>query len=207
MAPITTPGGDCGLSNLRAKYPAGKFSKKNPFPLCRDGTGDRDYVHVMDLAEGHVRAVGHILGEGRQGVHVFNLGTGTGATVMEVSTSIIISTSTSPVAQVIAAFALASGREIPHVVAPRRKGDVDSLYASCQVGAPAPSTPRRWRRRCWGGGAGGAWRRCAGTCGGGRPRTPGGSLGGLPPRGPVAGGCNLLGGQWLGGWVTWPTRF
>jgi len=83
----------------------------------RDGTGDRDYVHVMDLAEGHVRAVGHILGEGRQGVHVFNLGTGTGATVMEV----------------IAAFALASGREIPHVVAPRRKGDVDSLYASCQV--------------------------------------------------------------------------
>ena len=63
----------------------------------RDGTGDRDYVHVMDLAEGHVKvrchhqhrdknpqAVDHILGEGKEGVHIFNLGTGTGATVLEV---------------------------------------------------------------------------------------------------------------------------
>merc|ERR1719151_131364 len=45
----------------------------------RDGTGDRDYVHVMDLAEGHVKAVDHILGAGKEGVHIFNLGTGTGA--------------------------------------------------------------------------------------------------------------------------------
>ena len=64
----------------------------------RDGTGDRDYVHVMDLAEGHVKvrhhqhhaandhcqAVDHILGAGKEGVHIFNLGTGTGATVLEV---------------------------------------------------------------------------------------------------------------------------
>jgi len=83
----------------------------------RDGTGDRDYVHVMDLAEGHVKAVDHILGAGKEGVHIFNLGTGTGATVLEV----------------IAAFSEASGKKIPHVIAPRRKGDVDSLYASCQV--------------------------------------------------------------------------
>jgi len=83
----------------------------------RDGTGDRDYVHVMDLAEGHVKAVDHILGPNKEGVHIFNLGTGTGATVLEV----------------IKAFAEACGKNIPHVIAPRRKGDVDSLYASCEV--------------------------------------------------------------------------
>jgi len=83
----------------------------------RDGTGDRDYVHVMDLADGHVKAVAHILGAGREGVHIFNLGTGTGATVLEV----------------IKAFSLACGKEIPYCVVPRRKGDVDSLYASCKV--------------------------------------------------------------------------
>ena len=81
----------------------------------RDGTGDRDYVHVVDLAEGHVKAVDHILADNRSGVHIFNLGTGTGATVLEV----------------IKAFAEESGKEIKHEVAGRRKGDVDSLYASC----------------------------------------------------------------------------
>merc|ERR1712004_772645 len=74
----------------------------------RDGTGDRDYVHVMDLAEGHVKAVDHILGDGKEGVHIFNLGTGTGATVLEV----------------IAAFSEACGKKIPHVIAPRRKEEV-----------------------------------------------------------------------------------
>jgi len=83
----------------------------------RDGTGDRDYVHVVDLAEGHVKAVQHILQPDREGVHIFNLGTGTGATVLEV----------------IKAFSEASGKEIPYEIAPRRKGDVDSLYATCQV--------------------------------------------------------------------------
>lgn len=81
----------------------------------RDGTGDRDYVHVVDLAEGHVRALQHILAPDRNGVHIFNLGTGQGATVLEV----------------IRAFAAASGKDIPYEFAPRRKGDVDSLYASC----------------------------------------------------------------------------
>merc|ERR1719347_23781 len=83
----------------------------------RDGTGDRDYLHVMDLADGHVKAVNHILApETEKGVHIFNLGTGTGATVLEV----------------IAAFSAACGKEIPYSVVGRRKGDVDSLYASCQ---------------------------------------------------------------------------
>jgi len=81
----------------------------------RDGTGDRDYIHIMDLADGHVKAVDHILAPDRSGVFTYNLGTGTGATVLEV----------------IKAFAAASEREIPHVLAERRKGDVDSLYASC----------------------------------------------------------------------------
>ena len=53
----------------------------------------------------------------RCGVHKFNLGTGTGATVLEV----------------IRAFSSVVGKEIPHVLAGRRKGDVDSLYASCDL--------------------------------------------------------------------------
>lgn len=81
----------------------------------RDGTGDRDYVHVVDLADGHVKAVNHILEPERKGVHIFNLGTGQGATVLEV----------------IRAFGAACGKEIPYEVVGRRKGDVDSLYASC----------------------------------------------------------------------------
>jgi len=82
----------------------------------RDGTGDRDYVHVMDLADGHVKAVDHILSK-ECGVYKFNLGTGTGATVLEV----------------IKAFGEVVGKKIPHVIAARRKGDVDSLYASCDL--------------------------------------------------------------------------
>ena len=57
----------------------------------------------------------HILGKDRSGTYIFNLGTGTGATVLEV----------------IKAFGEACGREIPYEVVGRRKGDVDSLYASC----------------------------------------------------------------------------
>jgi len=84
----------------------------------RDGTGDRDYVHVVDLAEGHVKALDHILcPDTRKGVHVFNLGTGKGSTVLEV----------------IKAFGAACGKEIPYEVVGRRKGDVDGLYSSCDL--------------------------------------------------------------------------
>lgn len=82
----------------------------------RDGTGDRDYVHVMDLADGHVKAVDHILRK-ECGVYKINLGTGTGSTVLEV----------------IKAFGDVVGKQIPYVIAPRRKGDVDGLYASCDL--------------------------------------------------------------------------
>ncbi|XP_023346863.1 UDP-glucose 4-epimerase [Eurytemora carolleeae] len=80
-----------------------------------DGTGHRDYVHVVDLAEGHVLAVQHILADNRNGTHIFNLGSGTGSTVLEV----------------IQAFSKACGKEIPYEIVGRRRGDVDSLYASC----------------------------------------------------------------------------
>jgi len=80
-----------------------------------DGTGYRDYVHVVDLADGHLKAVQHIQGENRNGVHIFNLGSGKGYTVLEV----------------IQAFSKACGKDIPYEIAGRRKGDVDSLYASC----------------------------------------------------------------------------
>ena len=92
-----------------------KFSVYRSDYKTRDGTGDRDYVHVVDLAEGHVKAVNHILGDNVSGTHIFNLGTGKGATVLEV----------------IKAFSDACGKEIPHELVGRRKGDVDSLYASC----------------------------------------------------------------------------
>ncbi len=77
----------------------------------RDGTGVRDYIHVQDLAEGHVAALEHSVT--RPGTHVFNLGTGRGSTVLEV----------------IEAFREASGREIAYQIAERRAGDVAECWA------------------------------------------------------------------------------
>ena len=77
----------------------------------RDGTGVRDYIHVSDLAAGHVAALQYLFDAG-QSVTV-NLGTGRGYSVLEV----------------IRAYAHASGRELPYVVAPRRPGDVAACYA------------------------------------------------------------------------------
>jgi UDP-glucose 4-epimerase len=76
-----------------------------------DGTGVRDYIHVTDLAEGHVAALQYLFDAG-QSITV-NLGTGRGYSVLEV----------------IRAYARASGREVPYVVAPRRPGDVAACYA------------------------------------------------------------------------------
>ncbi len=76
-----------------------------------DGTGVRDYIHVCDLAEGHVAALRHLF-DARASLTV-NLGTGRGHSVLEV----------------VNAYALASGREIPCVIAPRRAGDVASCFA------------------------------------------------------------------------------
>jgi UDP-glucose 4-epimerase len=77
-----------------------------------DGTGVRDYIHVMDLADGHLsamRATGN-----RPGVHIYNLGTGQGYSVLEI----------------VRAFEAASGQKIPYQIVPRRAGDIASCYAN-----------------------------------------------------------------------------
>lgn len=74
-----------------------------------DGTGVRDYIHVMDLAEGHVAALHHLT----RGVEAYNLGSGEGYSVLEV----------------VRAYAEASGREIPYEVVTARPGDLATLVA------------------------------------------------------------------------------
>lgn len=76
-----------------------------------DGTGVRDYIHVMDLAEGHVAALKFL--DNAPGVFVHNLGTGTGYSVLDM----------------VKAFEKASGRSVPYKIAPRRPGDVAACYA------------------------------------------------------------------------------
>ncbi|QKF07629.1 UDP-glucose 4-epimerase GalE [Berryella wangjianweii] len=100
-----------------------------------DGTGVRDYIHVVDLARGHVAALewmagrvgtGKAIGLGsiegapqpdgtRSGVGVFNLGTGTGSSVLDV----------------VNAFSRACGRQLPYQIKPRRAGDIAENYAAC----------------------------------------------------------------------------
>lgn len=76
-----------------------------------DGTGVRDYIHVLDLAEGHVAALRRCAA--RPGVHVYNLGTGKGHSVFEVLT----------------AFSRACGKNLPSRIAPRRPGDIAEVWA------------------------------------------------------------------------------
>ncbi|MFC5338919.1 UDP-glucose 4-epimerase GalE [Leucobacter denitrificans] len=83
------------------------FGDTYPTP---DGTGVRDYIHVMDLAEGHAAALERII----PGVATYNLGSGTGSSVLEV----------------VRAFGEAAGREIPYVVVPPREGDVAETVAN-----------------------------------------------------------------------------
>lgn len=82
----------------------------NDWPTT-DGTGVRDYIHVMDLAEGHVAALRYALAN--PGAVPVNLGTGTGNSVLEM----------------LRAYERASGRRIPYRFAPRRPGDIASCYA------------------------------------------------------------------------------
>ena len=75
-----------------------------------DGTGVRDYIHVVDLAKGHVAVIDHI---DKEGVFVYNLGTGHGYSVLEV----------------IKAYEKAAGHPIPYAIKPRRPGDIAACYA------------------------------------------------------------------------------
>ncbi|GHA73888.1 hypothetical protein GCM10009007_13810 [Formosimonas limnophila] len=77
----------------------------------RDGTGERDYIHVMDLARGHVLAVVYLLA-GNDSI-TLNLDAGCAVSVLEM----------------IAAFEQASGQKVPYDICPRRPGDVASVYA------------------------------------------------------------------------------
>lgn len=76
-----------------------------------DGTGVRDYIHVVDLARAHVKAVEYAAGH--KGCEVFNIGTGKGSSVLDM----------------VKAFEKASGRSIPYVIGPRRPGDLATVYA------------------------------------------------------------------------------
>ena len=81
----------------------------NDYPT-RDGTGVRDYIHVVDLAKGHVAAVDRIRSSG---VYTYNLGTGVGYSVLEL----------------ITAFEKACGHKLPYSIKPRRAGDIAECYA------------------------------------------------------------------------------
>jgi len=81
-----------------------------------DGTGVRDYVHVSDLARGHVLSLTKLLETGKG--HIVNLGTGQGSSVLDMLQS----------------YSKACGRELAHQVAPRRDGDVASCYADVPLG-------------------------------------------------------------------------
>ena len=84
------------------------FGDDYPTP---DGTGVRDYIHVVDLADGHLKALQAL--QSRSGLHTWNLGTGRGHSVLEI----------------VRAFEQASGRPVPYRVVPRRPGDVATSYA------------------------------------------------------------------------------
>lgn len=96
----------------------------NDYPTP-DGTGVRDYIHVVDLAEGHVAALRRLLAH--PGSFTVNLGTGNGSSVLEVVT----------------AYAAASGREVPCRIVPRRPGDV----AACWADPAQAHTLLGWRAR------------------------------------------------------------
>ncbi|MCC6248527.1 MAG: UDP-glucose 4-epimerase GalE [Rubrivivax sp.] len=88
------------------------FGNDYPTP---DGTGVRDYIHVVDLAEGHVAALERLLAE--PGSFTVNLGTGRGASVLEV----------------VRAYEAASGRPVPYRIEPRRAGDVAACWADATL--------------------------------------------------------------------------
>ena len=76
-----------------------------------DGTGVRDYIHVVDLAKGHVNAIQKAVSA--EGVNIYNLGTGNGYSVLDI----------------VKAFEAANGVKIPYTIKPRRAGDIATCYA------------------------------------------------------------------------------
>ena len=92
------------------------LKEKTHLPVIVDpshATGVRDYVHVVDLADGHVKALEKI--KENCGVKIYNLGTGKGSSVLDV----------------VHAYEKACGKKIPYEIKPRRAGDLDELYSQC----------------------------------------------------------------------------
>ena len=101
------------LTPYIAQVAGGKLKEINVFGNdypTPDGTGVRDYIHVVDLAKGHIAALDKVR---TSGVHVYNLGTGNGYSVLDV----------------IHAFEKACGKKLPYKICPRRAGDIASCYA------------------------------------------------------------------------------
>lgn len=98
-----------------AQVAVGKREHLNVFGndyKTHDGTGVRDYIHVCDLADGHIKALEKISSK-NGGVLIYNLGTGIGYSVLDV----------------LKAYNKACGRELPYVICPRRPGDTDASYS------------------------------------------------------------------------------
>lgn len=96
------------------KVAVGKLEKLSVFGddyNTPDGTGVRDYIHVVDLANGHLKSLTKL--ETNPGLVIYNLGTGKGYSVLDM----------------VKAFSKACGKDIPYVIAPRRPGDVAMCYA------------------------------------------------------------------------------
>ena len=91
-----------------------------------DGTGVRDYIHVVDLAAGHVKAIDKL--RERPGVEIYNLGTGHGYSVL----------------QMVAAFEQACGQKLPYEIGPRREGDIATCYCDPQKAKEELG----WEARC-----------------------------------------------------------
>ena len=101
------------LTPYIAQVASGKLERINVFGNdypTPDGTGVRDYIHVVDLAKGHIAALNKVT---TSGVHVYNLGTGNGYSVLDV----------------IHAFEKACGKTLPYKICERRAGDIASCYA------------------------------------------------------------------------------
>ena len=108
----------------------------NDYPT-RDGTGVRDYIHVVDLAKGHVNALKKLQNE-ENGLFIYNLGTGKGYSVLEM----------------VEAFEKATGKKVPYKIAPRREGDIDVCYADStkaekELGWKATKTLEDMCRDAW----------------------------------------------------------
>ena len=96
------------------KVAVGELPRLNVFGddyPTKDGTGVRDYIHVVDLAKGHVCALNKLLKD--NGVHIYNLGTGNGFSVLEL----------------VKTFIEVNGVDVPYVISPRRDGDIAACYA------------------------------------------------------------------------------